>query len=87
MRNNLKYKNKPTFLGKLRRRFHEVFNFRYEDVVVAKIEITLDSYKYLYRNLVKINQSFGKKLFITLSKSDYKGEFGYYAVISLKVIR
>lgn len=86
-KNNLKYKNKIKFLAKIRRKIHEMFEYRYEDVTVAKHEIDLDSYKFLYRHLVKINKALRGICFITLSKAKYNGTFGYTVVISLKVIR
>lgn len=87
MKNKLKYKNKVTIFGKLRMKLHALTNWNYSEVVVAKHEISLDSYKYLYRNLVKINKAFSGKLLLTLNKSEYAGQLGYIAVISLKVNR
>lgn len=87
MKNKLKYKNKVSFLGNVRKRFYEVTNWSFPEVVVAKHEISLDSYKYLYRHLVKINRAFKGALIITLNKTKYAGDYGYTAVISLKVTR
>jgi hypothetical protein len=86
-KNKLKYKNQITFLGRIRRKLHEVTNWSYPEVVVAKIQISIESYKYLYRHLVKINRCFKGHLILTLNKSEYAGELGYIAVISLKVNR
>jgi hypothetical protein len=86
-KNKFKYKNQITFLGKLRKRFHEVTNWTYSEVVVAKLPVDLEGYKYLNRHLVKINRLFHGSLVITLNKSEYSGEMGYNAVISLRVIR
>lgn len=87
VKNSFKYKNKVSPLAKLRRSIHQFFNVKYEDQVIAKFEIDLDSYKYLYRNLVKINKALRSFCFITLSKAKYNGKFGYTVVISLKVLR
>jgi len=86
-KNTLKYKNQTTLLGKLRKRFHEITNWSYDEVVVAKYPINLESYKYLNRHLVKINRVFKGSVFLTLNKSEYAGEMGYTAVISLKVTK
>lgn len=80
---SLKYKNKVTIFGKLRMKFHALTNWNYSEVVVAKHEISIDSYKYLYRNLVKINRAFGGKLLLTLNKSN----LGFVAILSLQVNR
>ena len=87
VKNILKYKNKTSFLGRLRKKILYNLDFRFSDVVVAKHEITLDSYKFLYRNLVKINKALKNVAHITISKAKYNGEYGYTLVISLKVIR
>lgn len=87
MRNKLKYKNKLTFLGALRKRFHEITNWSYEEIVIVKLPINIESYKYLYRHIVKINKSFKGNLSLSLNKSEYAGEEGYTAVIKLKVIK
>jgi hypothetical protein len=87
MKNKLKYKNQITFLGELRKRFMEMTNWNYSEVVVAKHPVSLESYKYLNRHLVKINRAFKGSLILTLNKTQYAGEYGYNAVISLKVIR
>ena len=87
VKNKLKYKNQITFLGKLRKRFNEITNWNYSEVVVAKHPISLESYKYLNRNLVKINRAFKGALILTLNKTEYAGEWGYTAVISLRVTR
>jgi hypothetical protein len=87
VKNKLQYKNQITFLGELRRKFHEVTNWSYPEVVVAKLPVNVEGYKYLYRHLVKINRIFKGSLFLTLNKSEYAGEIGYIVVISLKVNR
>lgn len=87
MKNKLKYKNQITFLGKLRKRLIEATNWNYSEVVVAKIPVNLEGYKYLHRHLVKVNRVFKGSLIITLNKTEYAGEMGYTAVVSLKVIR
>jgi hypothetical protein len=85
VKNKFKFKNKVSWLSKLRKKFHELYVF--EEVVVGKISINIESYKYLYRHLVKINRCFNGHLFITLNKTEYKGAYGYTAVINLKVIK
>jgi hypothetical protein len=87
VKNKLQYKNQITLFGKLRRRFHEMIDMSYEQIVVAKLPITLENYKYFNRHLVKINKAFKDSLFLTLNKSEYAGEMGYTAVVSLKVKR
>jgi hypothetical protein len=87
VKNKLKYKNQITFLGKLRMKLHQVTNWNYSEVLVAKHPINLESYKYLNRHLVKINRAFKGSLILTLNSTEYAGEMGYTAVISLKVTR
>jgi hypothetical protein len=86
-RNNLKYKNQITFLGKLKKSFIDATNWNYSEVVVAKLPVNLEGYKYLNRHLVKLNRLFKGGLIITLNKTEYAGEMGYTAVVSLKVIK
>jgi hypothetical protein len=86
-RNNLKYKNQITFLGKLRKSFIDATNWSYSELVVAKLPVNLEGYKYLNRHLVKLNRLFKGGLIITLNKTEYAGEMGYTAVVSLKVIK
>jgi hypothetical protein len=87
VKNKLKYKNKTSFLGKLRKRFHELTNWNYSEVIVVKLPVNLEGYKYLNRHLVKINRAFKGSLILTLNKTQFAGEWGYTAVISLKVIK
>jgi hypothetical protein len=87
VKNKLKYKNKTSLLGNLRKRFHEITNWSYSEVVVAKLPVNLEGYKYLNRHLVKLNRLFKGGLIITLNKTEYAGEMGYTAVVSLKVIK
>ena len=86
-RNNLKYKNQITFLGKLKKSFIDATNWNYSELVVAKLPVNLEGYKYLNRHLVKLNRLFKGGLIITLNKTEYAGEMGYTAVVSLKVIK
>jgi hypothetical protein len=87
VKNILKYKNKTSFLGRLRKKLLYNLDFRFSDVVIAKHEISLESYKFLYRNLVKINKALKGIATLTISKAKYNGEFGYTLVVNLKVIR
>lgn len=87
IKNSFKYKNKTTLLGKLRRKFFEVTNWSFPEVVVAKIPVNLEGYKYLYRHLFKINRIFKGNLLLTLNQTESFGVKSFNAVISLKVIR
>lgn len=87
VKNNFKYKNIISPVAKLKKALISFFNYKFEDVVIAKYEIDLEAYKYLYRHLVKINRIFKGFMFLTISKAKYNGKFGYTVVINLKVIR
>ena len=87
IKNSFKYKNKTTLLGKLRKKFYEVTNWDFSEVVVVKIPVSLDGYKYLYRHLVKINRIFKGNLLLTLNQTETYGIKSFHAVISLKVIK
>jgi hypothetical protein len=87
MKNNLKYKNKLTIFGKLRKKFHELTNWNYTEIFISKTEISLESYKYLYKHLVKINKAFNGNVSLTLNKTKVNGDYVFLAVISLKVSR
>jgi hypothetical protein len=46
-------------------------------------QIEEEDYKYLYRNLVKINKALNSKAVITLNKSERQGEENHQVIISL----
>jgi len=87
-RTNLKYKNKQTIFGRLTSGFAKLFNVApVTETITAVHSIELKEYKYLYKNLLKINQALKDIAVVTLNKSEYAGETGYKVIIKLKVTK
>jgi hypothetical protein len=83
-RNNFKYKNQKSFTDIIIDKINSVFTVKSKDVVYNAVhEITESDYKYLYRNLVKINEAMNTFADITLNKNKFDGDMRYFVVIRL----
>lgn len=88
MKNKLKYKNKPTLLGKLKGFLSLIVDkntFVPKEYVKTSFEVDEESYKYLYRNLYKINMALKDFMDISLTKTPLESGYSFIVVVNLKV--
>ena len=84
-RNNLKYKNKTGLLQKVIAKINGYFYVPKDSkVYTATHEIEEVDFKYLYKNLHKINQSMSEFAEISLNNYLVNSEMKYFATLNLR---
>jgi len=83
--NNYKYKNQKSFLDTVIHKINSVFATKPKQAVYNAVhEIPESDYKYLNKNILKINEAMVTFADISLSKNKLDGDMRYFVVIRLK---